>query len=94
MDENRTAGMSEALRLTRAGQLTEAFAVLQRTLGVAPPGGSVGTGPENPRLDPDPRPAGRHIPPARWRTTTSAGGPLDKLRARLTRKPGAGRPRD
>ena len=93
MDENRTAGMSEALRLTRAGQLTEALAVLQRTLGVAPPGGSVGTGPENPRLDPDPGPAGRHIPPARWRTTTSAGGPLEKLRARLTRKPGAGRPR-
>ena len=93
MDENRTAGMSEALRLTRAGQLTEALAVLQRTLGVAPRAGQSAPA-RSPRLDPDPGPAGRHIPPARWRTTTSAGGPLEKLRARLTRKPGAGRPRD
>ena len=92
MDENRTAGMSEALRLTRAGQLTEALAVLQRTLGVAPPAGQ--SAPARTRLDPDPGPAGRHIPPARWRTTTSAGGLLEKLRARLTRKPGAGRPVD
>jgi poly(hydroxyalkanoate) depolymerase family esterase len=47
-DDHRTAGMSEALRLTRAGQLTAAVAVLQRTLGAAPLAPSDGTGPDIP----------------------------------------------
>jgi poly(hydroxyalkanoate) depolymerase family esterase len=42
MEDQHAAGMSEALRLTRAGQLTEAFALLQRTLGTAPPTGPGG----------------------------------------------------
>ena len=89
MDDHRTAGMSEALRLTRAGRLTEAVGVLQRTLGAAaPPAGSVGTGPEIPGLPS----GGHHIPPAGLHTTPSARGLLDKLRATLTPKPGAGRP--
>jgi poly(hydroxyalkanoate) depolymerase family esterase len=45
MDDHRTAAMSEALRLTRAGQLTEAFALLQRTLDATPPTGPGGVAP-------------------------------------------------
>jgi poly(hydroxyalkanoate) depolymerase family esterase len=36
----RTPGMSEALKLTRAGRLSEALALMQRTLAPNPPGGS------------------------------------------------------
>lgn len=36
MDDDRTSGMSEALRLTREGKLTEAFTRIQRTLGATP----------------------------------------------------------
>jgi hypothetical protein len=84
-DHNHGTGMSEALRLTRAGQLTEAFAVLQRTLGVAPPTGPVDTAPEIPaRLH-----GGHHTLPSVWRTMRRPGGLLDRLRPPLTSNPGA-----
>jgi len=67
-DDHRSTGMSEALRLTRAGQLTEAFAVLQRTLGTAPEIPARTTG-------------GHHTPPTGWRTMRRPGGLLARLRA-------------
>ena len=85
MDGHRAAGMLQAIRLTRAGQVREALAVLRRTLGAAPPAGSVSTSPAIPGL----APAGHHIRPAGRRTKAGAGGLLDKLRTTLTRKPGA-----
>jgi poly(hydroxyalkanoate) depolymerase family esterase len=96
MDDHRTAGMSEALRLTRAGQLTEAFALLQRTLGAAPtvlPAGPGGTDPEIPGLPlGGPLPGGHHVPPARQHALPGSGGLLDKLLGALTSTPGAGLP--
>jgi poly(hydroxyalkanoate) depolymerase family esterase len=84
-DDHRSTGMSEALRLTRAGQLTEAFAVLQRSLGAAHPTGSFGTASDAPA-----RPAGRqHLPPAKWRTMRRPGLMFDNLRLPLTPNPGA-----
>ena len=90
MDDHRTAGMSEALRLTRAGRLTEALAVLQRTLGAAPPAGSGGTGPGIRGLPfGGPLPRDHHVPPMGLHAMPGAGGLLDKLRGPLTSKPGA-----
>ena len=45
MDGHRAANMSQASRLTRAGQLRGALAVLRRTVGAAPPARSAGTSP-------------------------------------------------
>ena len=84
-DDHRSTGMSEALRLTRAGQLTEAFAVLQRTLGAAGQTGPVGTAPDIPGRFL----GGREMPPAQWRSARRVGGLLDKLRPAPTSNPGA-----
>jgi poly(hydroxyalkanoate) depolymerase family esterase len=96
MNDHHTTGMSEALRLTRAGQLTEAFALLQRTLGAAPPippAGPGRTGPGIPGLPfGGPLPGGHHVPPARQYATPGPDGLLDKLLGALTAKPGAGLP--
>ncbi|WP_245159679.1 PHB depolymerase family esterase [Blastococcus sp. CT_GayMR19] len=76
--------MSEALRLTRAGQLNEAFAVLQRSLGsatVPPAPGATGTSYGSVGL---PRPTAVGAP--------GAGGFLGKLRSTLAGQPGAGLP--
>lgn len=44
MDDHRTTGMSEALSSPAQGQLREAFTLLQRTLGTAPPAPPTGPG--------------------------------------------------
>ena len=67
MDDDRTSGMSEALRLTRAGQLEEAFAVMQRSLGAAP----TVSGPARPTPG---SPAWRS-PPSRPTAFSADGGP-------------------
>jgi hypothetical protein len=95
MNDHRTTGMSEALKLTRAGQLTDAFALLQRTLGAAPPvspaGQSGSPGISGLALG-GPLPGGHHVPPARQHATPGLDGLLDKLLGALTSKPGAGLP--
>jgi poly(hydroxyalkanoate) depolymerase family esterase len=92
MDDDRTSGMSEALRLTRAGQLSEAFAVMQRSLGggsPVPPAGAPGT---RPGLSDPPFPNADSFPFPGMHGTPEAGGLLDRLRGALTAKSGAGLP--
>ncbi len=92
MDDDRTSGMSEALRLTRAGQLNEAVAVIQRTLGsasVVPPRATPGAGQGLaglPFSNVAPiRSAGRSGAPG-------ASGLLDELRSAWAAQSGAGLP--
>jgi poly(hydroxyalkanoate) depolymerase family esterase len=90
MDDDRTSGMSEALRLTRAGQLGEAFAAVQRTLGAGPapyPGAGMRAAPQ----------AGGLLDRLRGGLTATSGaglpGALGSLRGNLpTGGPGGGRP--
>ena len=90
MDDHRTADMSEALRLTRAGHLMEALAILQRTLGAAPPAGLGGTGPGIRGLPfGGPLPSDHYVRPMGLHGIPGADGLLDKLRGSLTSKPGA-----
>jgi poly(hydroxyalkanoate) depolymerase family esterase len=92
MNDDRTSGMSEALRLTRAGQLIEAFAAMQRSLGSAstvPPPAAGGAGPGSAPLPiPNPVPS----PFAGMRGTAGQGGLLGKLRGALTATPNGGLP--
>jgi poly(hydroxyalkanoate) depolymerase family esterase len=91
MVDDRTSGMSEALRLTRAGQLNEAFAVMQRSLGsasFAPPPAARGTGSGQPF-------PGVARPFAGLGDSSGVGGLLGRLRGALAGTagtPGVGLP--
>ena len=93
MDDHRIAGMSEALRLTRAGQLTEAFALLQRTLGTAPAAGADSMGSGIPELPWGGLfPGGYHGPYPGQHAMPSTGELLGQLRGALRSKSSAGLP--
>jgi poly(hydroxyalkanoate) depolymerase family esterase len=74
MNHNATPGMAEALKLTRAGRLSDALAVMQRTLGLPPSSGlSVGS----------------LIPTATRGGAPGAVRLIDTLRDKRAAKPGA-----
>ena len=92
MDDDRTFGMSDALRLTRAGQLNEAVAVIQRTLGsasVVPPTATPGAGQGLAGL---PFPEVAPIQSAGRSGAPGASGLLDELRGAWAAQSGAGLP--
>ncbi len=89
-DENRSSAMSNALRLTRAGRLTEASAILQRALGDA----SVvlpGAADDRPRHSSARFARAGAVPPAPWHGSSDAGDLLDKLADALVSRSGANR---
>jgi poly(hydroxyalkanoate) depolymerase family esterase len=90
MDDHRAASMSEALKLTRAGQLTDALAVLQRTVSTVPAAGPDDTGPRSAgHALGGPLAGGSHLPPVGQPATPGARGLFDTLSSKLgTQLPG------
>jgi poly(hydroxyalkanoate) depolymerase family esterase len=90
MTDDRSSGMSEALRLTRAGRLEEAYAVMQRSLGSAtipPHAGRAGSGlPGAPLAN-----VVSTLLPGMG-GATGVGGLLGRLRGALQAKTGSGLP--